>query len=85
MFFYSFRSTNNNGCYRFADKTVMPVFCKYMKNEIKILKKDLVARFLLMTALVDLLIVDSALLLYFSESRTRSRNSTMLPIFQNLS
>ena len=28
---------------------------------------------------------DSALLLYFSESRTRSRNSTIVPIFQNLS
>ena len=33
----------------------------------------------------DLLIRDSALLLYFSESRTRSRNSTIVPIFQNLS
>ena len=38
-----------------------------------------------MTALADLLIGDSALLLYFSESRTRSRNSTIVPIFQNLS
>ena len=36
-----------------------------------------------MTALADLLIGDSALLLYFSESRTRSRNSTKVPIFQN--
>ena len=27
----------------------------------------------------------SDLLLYFSESRTRSRNSTIVPIFQNLS
>ena len=45
----------------------------------------LVVRFLLMTALADLLIGDSALLLYFSESRTRSRNSTAVPIFQNLS
>ena len=42
-------------------------------------------RFLLMTALADLLIGDSALLLYFSESRTRSQNSTIVPIFQNLS
>ena len=39
-------------------------------------------KFLLMTALAD--IVDSALLLYFSEPRTRSRNSTIAPIFQNL-
>ena len=38
-----------------------------------------------MTALADLLIGNSALLLYFSESRTRSRNSTLVPIFQNLS
>ena len=38
-----------------------------------------------MAALADLLIGDSALLLYFSESRTRSRNSTIVPIFQNLS
>ena len=37
-----------------------------------------------MTALADLLIGDSALLLYFSESRTRSRNSTLVPISQNL-
>ena len=27
--FYSFRPTNNVGCYRYADKTAMPVFCKY--------------------------------------------------------
>ena len=38
-----------------------------------------------MTALADLLIGDSALLLYFSETRTRSRNSTVVAIFQNLS
>ena len=38
----------------------------------------------LMTALVDLLIGDSALLLYFSESRARSQKSTIVPIFQNL-
>ena len=44
----------------------------------------LVVRFQLMTALADLLIGDSALLLYFSESKTRSRNSTIVPIFQNL-
>ena len=31
--FYSFNLTNNIGCYRYADKTVMPVFCKYIKNE----------------------------------------------------
>ena len=35
-------------------------------------------------SLADLLIGDSALLLYFSESGTRSRNSTFVPIFQNL-
>ena len=34
-------------------------------------------------SLADLLIGDSALLLYFSESRIRSRNSTIVPIFQN--
>ena len=45
----------------------------------------LVVRFQLMTALADLLIGDSALLLYFSESRTRSRNSIIVPIFQNMS
>ena len=38
-----------------------------------------------MTALADRLIGDSALLLYFSQSRTKSRNSTIEPIFQNLS
>ena len=38
-----------------------------------------------MTALADLLKGDSALLLYFSESRTRSRNSTLVHIFHNLS
>ena len=38
-----------------------------------------------MTVLADLLIGDSALLPYFSESRTRSQNSTIVPIFQNLS
>ena len=41
--------------------------------------------FLLMTALADLLIGDSALLLCFSESRAKSRNPTIVPIFQNLS
>ena len=40
---------------------------------------------LLMIALVDLLIGDSAILLYFSESRIRSRNSTLVPILQNFS
>ena len=31
--YFSFiQTTNNNGCYRYADKTVMPVFCKYMKK-----------------------------------------------------
>ena len=34
IFFYSFRPTNNIGCYRYADKTVMLVFYKYMKNKI---------------------------------------------------
>ena len=39
-------------------------------------------RFLLITDLADLLIGGSALLLlYFGESRTRSRNSTIVPIF----
>ena len=37
-----------------------------------------------MTALADLLICDPVLLLYFSESRTRRQNSTIVPIFQNL-
>ena len=37
-----------------------------------------------MTILADLLIGDSTLLLYFSESRIKSRNSTIVPIFQNL-
>ena len=32
-----------------------------------------------------ILIGDSALLLYFSESRTRIRNFTIVPIFQNFS
>ena len=45
----------------------------------------LAAKFLLMTALLDVLIGDSALLLYFSKSRTRSRNSIIVPISQNLS
>ena len=43
-----------------------------------------VVSLLLMTALADLLIGDSTLLLHFSESRTRCQNSTMVPIFQNL-
>ena len=34
--------------------------------------------------LADLLIGDSVLPLYFSESRTRNQNSTIVPIFQNL-
>ena len=33
--------------------------------------------------LADLLTGDSTLLLYFSESRARSQNSTLVPIFQN--
>ena len=33
MYMYSFRPTNNIGCYRYADKTLMPVFCKYIKNK----------------------------------------------------
>ena len=37
-YFYSFRPTNNNSCYHYADKMVMPVFCKYMKK-IKIKNK----------------------------------------------
>ena len=35
-----------------------------------------------MTALAELLIGDSAVVLYFSESMTRNRNSTILPIFR---
>ena len=38
-----------------------------------------------MTALAGLLIGDSDLLLYFSESRTRNQISTKVPIFLNLS
>ena len=44
----------------------------------------LTVRFLVMTTLADLLIGDSALLLYFREFRTRSGDSTIAPIFQNL-
>ena len=40
---------------------------------------------LLLTAVADLLINDSALLLYFSTSGTRNRNLTVVPIYQNLS
>ena len=29
FYFHSFRPTNNTDCYRYADKTVMFVFCKY--------------------------------------------------------
>ena len=36
-----------------------------------------------MTALADLLIGDSTLLLHISEFRARSQNSTIVPIFQN--
>ena len=36
--FYLLRLTNNNGCFGYVDKTVMPVFCKYTKIEIKNLK-----------------------------------------------
>ena len=32
---YFFRPANNIGCYRYAEKTVMAVSCKYIKNEIK--------------------------------------------------
>ena len=38
-----------------------------------------------MNALADLLIGDSALLLYPRESKTGSQNCTKVPIFQNLS
>ena len=44
----------------------------------------LTVRFLVMTTLADLLIGDSALLLYFREFRKRSGDSTIAPIFQNL-
>ena len=44
----------------------------------------LVVSFLLMTASAELLVGDSALLLHFSESRTTSQNSTVVPIFQNV-
>ena len=46
---------------------------------------QLVVWFLLVTALADLLIGYSALLLYFREPRTTSLNYTIVPIFQNLS
>ena len=40
-FFENHHSDFNNVChYCYADKKVMPVFCKYMKNEIKKLKKE---------------------------------------------
>ena len=39
------------------------------------------SKFLVMTALEDLLIGDSALLLYLSESTARSRKSTKVSIF----
>ena len=45
----------------------------------------IVSKFLPMTALADLLIGDSTLVLYFSGSRTRSPSSAIVPIFQNLS
>ena len=45
----------------------------------------IVVRFLQINALPDLLTGESALLLYFSESKTISRNSITVPIFQNLS
>ena len=44
----------------------------------------LVVRFQLKTALKDLLIGDSALLLCVNKSEVRSRNSAMVPIFQDL-
>ena len=44
----------------------------------------LTVRFLVMTTLADLLIGNSALLLYFRKFRTRSGDSTIAPIFQNL-
>ena len=37
-----------------------------------------------MTALADLLIDDSALLPYFSESSKRSQKNTIVPVLQNL-
>lgn len=45
----------------------------------------IVVSFLQINALADLLTGDSALLLYFSESKTISRNYITVPIFQNLS
>ena len=33
-FLNSFRPTNNIGCYCYADKTIIPVYFKYMKNKI---------------------------------------------------
>ena len=48
----------------------------------------LVVKFLLVATLVDLIIDDSALLLYFSGCRQRTRcqkNHTEVPIFWNMS
>ena len=55
----------------------------YIENKKKQKNKlcQVVLRFLLIGALGDLLLADSTLLLYFSESRTRSRISTEVPIF----
>ena len=35
IFFNSLKSTNNIGCYCYADKIVMLAFCKYIRNELK--------------------------------------------------
>ena len=67
-----FRPTLNNNPYRYADKTVM-LFSVW--------SYQLEVGFLLMTASADLLIGHSVLLLHFSESRTRSQNSTKVPVF----
>ena len=87
--FYSFRPTNNIGCYHYADKTVILAFCKYMKNKTKNKRKKKWTSTTSSHLPTDdcfsgTLIVDSALLLYFSESRTRSQNSSIVHIFQNL-
>ena len=69
--FYLFGLTRDNGCYRYSDKTIMPVFCiQNIKNT---------KRWIILSTRTE---VPNDLCFYFSESRTKSRNST---IFQNLS
>ena len=39
-YFLFIQSTNNKGCYRYADMTVMSAFCKYMYMKNKMKKKQ---------------------------------------------